>query len=307
MGIFGGNSAETPIASGDADFADFAGAPEPVPTPEVVAPKINNFGGPAPAAPTDVPWTNWWAIHERHSLNEFKMEGAIIAISCVVFLIHLVGARWNRKKAQNWAKGNARVLRNEFASVGFEFKPTTDVDADNSTGVIKENSLFEYSSYATGRQNAAFVDITLTLKKRFNPMILWSETMLSFFTDSVPAPRDTMEATLYPFDGKESLTVPAAPGTHELRSKEGKSTIDGFVWAIVSKEHMKLLRDERYDLSLTFTKDNPKLPNWLSVMSESAEITDALLTPELIQAVESAGDNFEYLIISDQPVDKPKT
>lgn len=41
-------------------------------------------------------------------------------------------------------------------------------------------------------------------------------------------------------------------------------------------------------------------------MTESAEITDKLLTPELIKAIEQAGDDFEYLIVTDQPVDKPK-
>ena len=57
--------------------------------------------------------------------------------------------------------------------------------------------------------------------------------------------------------------------------------------------------------SLTSTKDSSKLPNWATVMSESAEITDFLLTPELVKAVESAGELLEHLIISDQPVDQP--
>lgn len=254
-----------------------------------------------------MPFGRWWAVHERHSLDEFKLEGAIILISCVVFLVHFFGASRNRKKVNRWAKANARILKSEFASVGFDYKPTTDTDLDDPKDVIKENSLFEFSAYATGRQNVAFVDVDITLKRRFNPMVSYTETLFSFFADSVAAPRDVLNAILYPFDGKESLTVPSAPGTHELRSKEGKSTVDGFVWAIVSKQHMKQLRDERYDLSLTFTKDNTKLPDWLSVMSESAEITEQLLTPELVKAVEAAGDNFDYLIISDQPVERPKT
>ena len=86
-----------------------------------------------------------------------------------------------------------------------------------------------------------------------------------------------------------------------------KSTFDGFVWAIVHKERMQRLRDDRYDASLTVTKDNPKLPSWLAVMTENAEITNTFLTPELIDAVTKAGDNFEFLIITDQPIDKPTT
>lgn len=116
-----------------------------------------------------------------------------------------------------------------------------------------------------------------------------------------------MEATSYPFDGKEALTVPALPGAAELRSKDTKSAYDGFVWAIVNKDRMKQIREERYDISTTFTKDHAKLPVWLTVMSESAEITDALLTPDLIKATQSAGDLLDYLIVTDQPLEKPTT
>lgn len=75
----------------------------------------------------------------------------------------------------------------------------------------------------------------------------------------------------------------------------------------MNKNQMKQLRDERYDVSITFTKDHPKLPIWTTVMSESAEITSALLTDELVDAIKKAGDLFDYLIITDQPVEKPKT
>jgi hypothetical protein len=68
---------------------------------------------------------------------------------------------------------------------------------------------------------------------------------------------------------------------------------------------MRKFRTDRYDASITFSKDHPKLPSWVTVMSESAEITETLLTPELIQAIEQAGNDFEFLIVTDQPIDKP--
>ena len=173
--------------------------------------------------------------------------------------------------------------------------------------ILKEKSLFEFASYATGRQNVAFVDVKLTLKKRFNPIITFIETTVGFFWDAFVTPEDTCEAFLYPFDGKEALSVPGMPGAAELKAQGSKSTYDGFVWAIVNKERMKKIRDERYDLSITVTKDNSKLPAWLTVMTESAEITDAMLTPELIKAATEAGEDLDYLIITDQPVERPKT
>lgn len=203
-------------------------------------------------------------------------------------------------------RAHAPILTKEFALVGFGGVPTMDNDVQADT-LIKEKSLFEFATYATGRQNVAFTDIKLTLSKKFNPIVNGFEHALGFFVDSMEAPTDVAEAILYPFDGKENLTVPSVPGATEIRSKDAKSTYDGFVWAVVNKDSMRRVREERYDLSLTSTKDSPKLPNWLTVMSENAEVTDTLLTPELISALESAGDSFHYLIVSDQPTDKPQT
>jgi hypothetical protein len=42
-------------------------------------------------------------------------------------------------------------------------------------------------------------------------------------------------------------------------------------------------------------------------MSESAEVTESLLTPDLVKAIHDAGDAFEALIVTDQPMDQPKT
>lgn len=180
----------------------------------------------------------------------------------------------------------------------------TDVDDDQ---LLKEKSLYEFASYATGRQNTAFMDVKLTMSKRFNPIMNLVETAVSFFSDSFAPPADVMEAFLYPFDGKEDLTVPSTPGSGPARPRDARSTYEGFVWAVVNKDRMQRVREERYDVTLTSTKDNSKLPNWLTVMSESLEITDALLTKELIEAVVAAGEGFEYLIVTDQPTDRPKT
>jgi hypothetical protein len=210
----------------------------------------------------------------------------------------------NRAKAKAWAKAHASLLTSEFALVGFG---GSQISEDEPDKILKEKSLFEFAGYATGRQNVAFMDIKLSLIKRFNPLLLLPEYIIGFLFESYPLPEDSLGATIYPFDGKEAQIVPALPGAAELRSKDSKSSFDGFVWAVVNKNRMKELRDERYDISITFTKDNPKLPIWATVMSESAEITQALLTDELVDAIKKAGDLFDYLIISDQPVEKPKT
>lgn len=260
-------------------------------------------------------------IHERHSLGEFKQEGIIFAFIVVIVAIHLWGTRSNRAKAKAWIDAHASILDKEFALVGFGGRKPPSAEDVEGTGLLqagvngklnlpvellKEKALNQFSTYATGRFNIAFMDVNLTLLKRYNPLSVVAEYALSFFFDSMSAPVERMEAIIYPFDGREALSVPGQiPGAAELRARDTKSGYDGFVWAIVSKETMKQLRDERFDVSITSTKDSPKLPNWVTVMSESAEVTDLLLTPELIKAVEQAGDLFEHLIVSDQPIDKP--
>lgn len=183
-----------------------------------------------------------------------------------------------------------------------------EANAAKGDGILKEKSLFEFATYATGRQNVAFMDVKLTLKKRFNPILTFVEGAIGFFWDTFEQPEDTLDATIYPFDGREAQTVPGLPGAAELRARESKSSAyDGFVFAIVNKERMKQFREERYDLSITSTKDHAKLPGWLAIMTENTEVTEAMLTPELVKAAEGAGELLDYLIISDQPSEKPKT
>lgn len=170
--------------------------------------------------------------------------------------------------------------------------------------LLKEKAANEYLTYATGRQNAAFVDVRLTLVKRYNPLLRFGEQALSFFFDSMPATEERMEATIYAFDGREGALVPATRQGEEKKAE--KSGYDGFVWAVVHKNMMKRLRDERFDLSLTSTKDHAKLPAWATVMSEASEITETLLTPEMIKAVEMAGESLEALVVTDMPMDQPK-
>jgi len=229
----------------------------------------------------------------------------ILPFIIAVILVHMWGSRANRRKASTWLAAHKPALQSEFASVGYSGRPGVPT-AEHE--VLREKTMAEYSTYATGRSNVAFIDAKITLYKRYNPAGLIAEHILAFFMESQPAPKERLEATMYVFDGREADLVPMAGGKNgpEAQKASGNSAIDGFVFAVINKDSMKRLRDGRYDLSLTTTKDHPKLPNWATVMSESAEITDAILTPDLVKAIEQAGEAMEALIISDMPIDQPK-
>ncbi|KAF2085528.1 DUF1682 domain protein, partial [Saccharata proteae CBS 121410] len=283
------------------DFADFAGAPDPSPTqilPVSASSVLSDAASPTDGTVAARPFTKWYRVWERTTPADFYQEAFILPIIILVVLVHVWGTRANRRKAKAWISAHAPALTNEYAKVGYGGQLTMPTVDDPET-LLKEVAANEYTTYATGRQNVAFVDVKISLFKRYNPLVRFGEAALGFFFESMPAPAERMEATAYAFDGKESQLVPQS-------GKAGNSTYDGFVWAIVHKDLMKGLRDDRYDLSLTSTKDHPKLPIYYTIMSESAEITDALLTPELIKAVEKCGDALEALVISDQPMDQPK-
>jgi hypothetical protein len=230
----------------------------------------------------------------------------IIPFIAVILFVHIFGKRANKKRAVDWAKHHAPALAFEFASVGVDRRPRVEDGSKlDPVSILKENKADEYITYATGRNNIAFLDIKLILLKRYNPFIILGEQLLGFVMESVPPTEERMEAVMYPFDNRESLLVPLAKD--ESAPKTSNSSYDGFVFAIVHKKMLQRVREDRYDLSLTSTKDHPKLPLWATVLSEGGEITDALLTPELVKAVSDAGELFQTLIITDQPLEKPST
>lgn len=227
--------------------------------------------------------------------NEAGLELLIVPVIGLTVLAHLWGSRTNRKIARRWMAAHAPLLRQEYAQVGFHKRPAASTDDAQSSDpsqatlstnelelsatddLLKERSAREFVSYATGRVNVAFTDIKLSLYQRFNPVAWLAEHVLAIFLDSVTPSAERVELTTYPFDGREAEVVPS----EEKPKSSSASTYDGFVWAVVHKDHMKRLRDKRYDISITGTRDHSRLPSWATVMSENAEITDTLLTSAL--------------------------
>ncbi|KAG9675454.1 DUF1682 domain protein, partial [Aureobasidium melanogenum] len=317
-GLFGGAnpSPASAVPSADSDFADFADAPSPKPaslsSTITSRPAYQTLG--AKIDISDRPFTKWYNVHERVTWSDFKTEAFVVPFLLLTIFIHFWGVRANRRRANAWIRSHVNVLENEFAHVGFGRKldlANVSPDVAMSAGdkinpeVLREKSKDVFLSYATGRQNVACVDVKLSLLKRYNPLALISELGLGFFFESMAGSGEKAEITAYTFDGKEAQFIPRARGEEEKRFKD--TTYDGFIFAIVNKDSMRRVREERYDVSLTTTKDHQKLPPWVSVMSESAEVTESLLTQELANAIKECGDDLESLIVTDMPVDAPKT
>jgi hypothetical protein len=235
-------------------------------------------------------------------VSDFYQELFFAPFFILILAIHFFGINGNRKRAKDWAKHHAPALRFEYATVGFGKQDADPNEIDED--FFRAESSSEYLTYATGRANVSCLDVKMTLIKRYNPLVIIAEHALSFFFEGIPATVERVEGTAYAFDGKEASIVPRLKDAP--LPKVASSSYDGFVWAVVNKSMLNRLRQDRYDVSLTITKDHPKLPNWVTVQSESAEITDAMLTPDLIKAIEAAGDLFEYILVTDQPIVRPE-
>jgi hypothetical protein len=189
------------------DFAAYTEAPDPEPLPDFPRPAGGaTLSGNLPAA-TGKPYTKWYNVHERYELADFKIEGLILAAILVLVATHILGASMNRKKARKWIRAHAPTMAQEFALVGFSGVPAVaagktgeqltlalaDSNVAQGDAVLWEKSLFEFASYATGRQNVAFLDVRLTLIKRFNPFMSIVEQVLGLVLDSYTSPSDTVD------------------------------------------------------------------------------------------------------------------
>ncbi|KAK9247699.1 hypothetical protein V1506DRAFT_531162 [Lipomyces tetrasporus] len=226
-------------------------------------------------------WSRMWSYNW---MNEFYFLAVVIAFVA----LHLGGSAWNKRKATNWMKSQLEALRSQFYQVGFDESVTTTEPAMVPVAkYLKRIGPIDYVFYATGRLNISLLHGKITMLSRHNVIMMVFEYAFAFLFSTEP-PKDLVEIIARPTDAD-------------------KSSYDGFVFAIVNKEIMKRVRDESYDLSLTRTSDHPKLPVSCTVMSEAAEITETLFTPELLAAVKAAENVLQYLVISDLPVDRPKT
>ncbi|KAK9479200.1 hypothetical protein V1514DRAFT_362645 [Lipomyces japonicus] len=230
-------------------------------------------------------------------LRVYNWTNEITFISVILgfITIHYVGYYYNKKLATKWGQLNIRTFKDQFYQVGFTNRLAIAATAgEDIANINPENYLHakgptDFITYATGRVNVSYLHGKLSLKPRHNVVLILFDYVFSFFFASEP-----------PADKIDYAIVPSSSS-----SEHDKSSYDSFVFAIVNKNSMKKARENNYDLSLTKTSDHVKLPHSFTVMSESAEITDTLFTPELLAAVKKAENVLDYLIVSDLPTERP--
>ncbi|GLB33827.1 putative protein of unknown function (DUF1682) [Lyophyllum shimeji] len=202
----------------------------------------------------------------------FQTEVYLLAGLLAYILLITVGISRNSAKVNKWFNAYRPILEQQFS------KPL------GKTGLTKDG-YSDFYNFSTGRRNVMTLHTVFTLKPRHDFLQRFYQLARTFI-DLQYRPKDDV--------------------TLDFRLSPGALTQD-FVWAVVAKDELLSIKDDRWDLTFTKTSENPALPPSLSVMTEFADVTDNLLKPQLIAALNNPKmlPYFRSLSVTDQPRIRP--
>ncbi|CDO75603.1 hypothetical protein BN946_scf184858.g43 [Trametes cinnabarina] len=178
----------------------------------------------------------------------FKNELYFIAAALLYVVVYLVGKQANRTRARKWFDEHLPIYQAQFS------KPT------HATGLVQDGNS-DFFVFSTGRRALTSLHTTFTLRPRHD-----------LFQYLFQVVRGLIELDYKVYDEVELEFTFREPA-----GKEG--AVPECVWAVVAKDELKKIRDQRWDLTFTKTTDSPSLPATLAVMSEFADVTANLLKP----------------------------
>ncbi|KAG8831077.1 hypothetical protein FRC17_003708 [Serendipita sp. 399] len=211
----------------------------------------------------------------------FIFEGILLGFIVVYAGVYLYANYSNSRRAQKWLKAHSELLSSQFSKPATPSSLLTDGAAD----------MFAFS---TGRRNVQSLHTIFTFLPHHDLFQL-AFTYGWIMYDLRYSPND-------------DVTLDFRLGT--TGSASG-ANIPGFVWAIVDKNELNTIRTSRWDLTLTKTQDNHTVPSDCVVMSEVADVTEALLkhsaTAPFLTALkdDNALKYFKSFTITDLPPTRP--
>lgn len=212
-------------------------------------------------------------LFQRLKTADWRLELFTIVFTLVFVIFYKAGDLYNYSKVSAFLGGVKDVFEKNFYLYG----------VGNGKLYVKDSSE-SYSSYATGRENIAKVNLNFRLAPRQNVLIWIMESLFGYFTESVPVPEDRVEIVIHP-----------------------SADYENFVSAVVSKNGMNDYRKANYYLSLTRTTDSPLLPESFVFMSESNEFQEKTFTTKFADSLTLSMANFlRFVAFTDQPVERPE-
>ncbi|EIW61942.1 DUF1682-domain-containing protein [Trametes versicolor FP-101664 SS1] len=205
----------------------------------------------------------------------FKNEVYFLGAALLYVVVYFIGKKANERKAHKWFAAHDALYKSQFS------KPT-------HTEGLSQDGNSDFFAFSTGRRALTSLHTTFTLRPRHDLF----QTIFHFVRGLVELDYKVYDAVELEFTFREG----AAPET---------------VWAVVAKDELKKIRDERWDLTFTKTTDTPALPASLAVMSEFADVTTNLLKPYGTFSLPAAlslpaiQPYFRSLSLTDQPRTRP--
>ncbi|EIM88428.1 DUF1682-domain-containing protein [Stereum hirsutum FP-91666 SS1] len=170
-----------------------------------------------------------------------KTEAFILAGVLFYVLFFFLGKRNNEQRVNAWCDAHASLYEKQFS------KP--------AAGGVTQDGYSDFFLFSTGRRLVASLHTVFTLRPRHD----LSQTLYQVI-------RELVQLTWVPQD-EIQLDFKLHPDV----------VLPGFVWALVSKNELTSIQKERWDLTWTRSSENPALPQWASVMTEFADVTENLL------------------------------
>ncbi|KAL7412985.1 hypothetical protein BDY24DRAFT_390264 [Mrakia frigida] len=250
-----------------------------------------------------------WRLVFRPAL--YKYEIYPIAFILMYLIWWRVGRAANRAKAKGWLDSALPILEKNFTLLAPNPKEEKfPLIADGSDAFL---------SYASGRRGTLGMHTTISLIARHDPLTLIYNHLISpliDLTSSTPSDTLTIAVSLRPESNPSASTK--AWGVSLVGDPAGDTGagLRTGTWGVLRKEGLNERRRGRWDLSFPQIQPDSTLPaiaDTFAVLSESFDITTALLAPstaggsglkEILEDAESSSV-LRSLVISDLPAYKP--
>ncbi|KIM29452.1 hypothetical protein M408DRAFT_328717 [Serendipita vermifera MAFF 305830] len=211
----------------------------------------------------------------------FQTEAYIVGFILAYTGIYFIMSYYNTYQAKLWISTQKSVLTPQFSSPGEPEMLMTDGASD----------MFLFS---TGRRNVQSLHTVFTFIPRHDLVQL-------VFTYGW-----TLYDLRYTPDNDVTLDF-------KLGTKGGSQTGVGpsCVWAVVEKDELKNIKTNRWDLTMAKAHDNALVPKTCVVMTEVADVTDALLKNSAAAPLLAAFNDpkimkyFKSLSVTDLPSFRP--
>ncbi|CAM0138492.1 unnamed protein product [Umbelopsis sp. WA50703] len=217
-------------------------------------------------------------LHVFNPSKEFRLEDFVFEIGMIgfflaYFAIWYTGASKNVSVAKKWTGAHLDYLKSQFAHIG-----------DGNGNTLVKDGPSDYVLYTSGRRNMQYAHWWISLYPRNDVTMILYNRVASLLGYDKPA--------------RDHITVTMTLDTNAC---------EDFVFAVLPQQESKTLRADRFDLK-KFTKvsQTNRVPNKLTVSSESADLTELLLNGRVGDIITEAGDAFNSLIITCYPEFAPE-